>query len=118
MNPAQHILVFGVRVYRWTLSPVLAAVFGSLARCRYEPSCSQYALEAVQRHGACRGGWLALRRLARCNPWGGCGEDPVPKIPVQRSKCNIQCLRSGKAIVAPGDGGSQPEARLPALSRS
>jgi putative membrane protein insertion efficiency factor len=49
-----------------------------LPRCRYVPSCSEYAAEAVDRHGAWRGGWLALRRLGRCQPFGGHGYDPVP----------------------------------------
>lgn len=48
-------------------------------RCRYEPSCSQYALEALERHGAGRGSWLAVRRIGRCHPWGGYGPDPVPE---------------------------------------
>jgi uncharacterized protein len=47
-------------------------------RCRFHPSCSAYALEALERHGAVRGLWLALRRLGRCHPWGGGGLDPVP----------------------------------------
>ncbi|WP_445376653.1 membrane protein insertion efficiency factor YidD [Niveispirillum fermenti] len=47
-------------------------------RCRFYPSCSHYALEALSMHGAIRGGWLTLRRLARCHPWGGSGYDPVP----------------------------------------
>ena len=46
--------------------------------CRYQPSCSAYAMTALQRYGAARGGWLAARRLLRCHPWGGCGYDPVP----------------------------------------
>ncbi|MBI5774309.1 MAG: membrane protein insertion efficiency factor YidD [Verrucomicrobia bacterium] len=91
VNPAQHALIFAVRVYRWTLSPLLRALFG--AACRFEPSCSHYALDAVRAHGARRGGWLALRRLARCHPWGGCGCDPVPeassKFKVQSSKWRV-----------------------------
>ena len=47
-------------------------------RCRYQPTCSQYAIEAVQKHGAFKGGWLALRRIGRCHPWGSSGYDPVP----------------------------------------
>lgn len=46
--------------------------------CRYQPSCSAYAITAIQRYGAARGGWLALKRILRCNPWGGHGPDPVP----------------------------------------
>ena len=46
--------------------------------CRYAPSCSAYAIEALQKHGAIKGGWLATKRLLRCNPWGGHGYDPVP----------------------------------------
>ena len=52
---------------------------GRPSPCRYLPSCSQYAVEALTRHGAARGSWLAARRLARCHPWGGHGADPVPE---------------------------------------
>ena len=62
-----------IRLYQATLSPILPP------SCRYEPSCSRYAYEAVERHGALRGGWLALKRLARCRPGGGRGVDPVPE---------------------------------------
>ncbi len=78
VNAAQHILVLGVRVYRWGISPAKMFVFGPLAGCRYTPSCSEYALEAVRNHGALTGTWLTLKRLSRCHPWGGCGWDPVP----------------------------------------
>ena len=61
-----------IRVYRTALSPLLGP------RCRYLPSCSAYASEALQTHGLKRGGWLALTRLLRCHPWGGSGYDPVP----------------------------------------
>ncbi len=78
MNPAQHILILLVRLYRATLSPLQCFLFGPLARCRYTPTCSQYALESIATHGAVAGSWLALKRICRCNPWGGSGEDPVP----------------------------------------
>lgn len=72
MSPAARALVALVTAYRWLVSPVLGA------NCRFCPSCSVYAVEALRAHGAWRGGWLALRRLARCHPWGGAGYDPVP----------------------------------------
>jgi uncharacterized protein len=83
MNPAQWFLVGLVRTYQWTLSPLKTAVFGPAGRCRFHPSCSAYAVEAVRRHGAWRGLWLAARRLLRCHPWGDCGPDPVPEAEVQ-----------------------------------
>ncbi len=61
-----------ILVWQWILSPVLGA------NCRYEPSCSRYAEEALTRHGLLRGSWLAARRVFSCNPWGGAGLDPVP----------------------------------------
>ena len=62
-----------IRGYQLVISPVLGP------SCRYLPSCSDYAVEAIERHGALAGMWLALRRLARCHPWGGSGYDPVPE---------------------------------------
>lgn len=80
MSVAQHFLVAALRVYRATLSPILTCLCGGLGvGCRFSPTCSQYALEAVQRHGAWQGALLATRRLARCHPWGGSGYDPVPE---------------------------------------
>ena len=65
-------LIFLVRVYQVALSPLLGG------HCRFHPTCSHYASEALTRHGARRGGWLTFRRLLRCHPFGGAGFDPVP----------------------------------------
>lgn len=67
-----RILVTFVRAYQIAISPMLPPA------CRYTPSCSQYAIEALQRHGALKGGWLALRRIGRCHPFHRGGFDPVP----------------------------------------
>jgi len=72
MSPAAHLMSAGVVTYQWTLRPFIGA------HCRYEPSCSHYALGALKAHGAARGGWLAARRVLRCNPWMPGGDDPVP----------------------------------------
>ena len=66
------VLIAGVRVYQFTLGPILGG------RCRFEPSCSFYAIEAIRLHGPIRGAWLSVRRIARCHPWGGHGYDPPP----------------------------------------
>jgi putative membrane protein insertion efficiency factor len=68
-----------IRFYQLTISPLLSALGGPGSGCRFEPTCSRYFLEAVETHGIVSGGWLGLKRLARCQPWGGCGHDPVPK---------------------------------------
>jgi hypothetical protein len=68
----RHLLRGVIRVYQLVLSPLLGPT------CRFTPSCSQYAMEALARHGVLAGGWLALRRILRCHPWGGMGYDPVP----------------------------------------
>jgi putative membrane protein insertion efficiency factor len=67
-----------IRIYQATLSPLLAAITGPGSGCRFEPSCSEYFAQSVEAHGIFRGGWLGLKRLARCQPWGGHGHDPVP----------------------------------------
>ncbi len=61
-----------IRLYQYSLSPILGA------SCRYTPTCSQYGLEAIRKYGPFKGGWLTLKRIGRCNPWGGHGHDPVP----------------------------------------
>ena len=73
MSVPSRILVWIVRVYQVTLSPLLGAP------CRFRPSCSNYAIEAVTRHGVARGSWLALKRVCRCAPWHPGGDDPVPE---------------------------------------
>ncbi|GAB4572339.1 MAG: membrane protein insertion efficiency factor YidD [Rhodothalassiaceae bacterium] len=72
MSPLARFLSFGVHAYRLFLSPLLGP------RCRYLPTCSEYALEALRIHGGLYGSWLAIRRIGRCHPWGGSGYDPVP----------------------------------------
>jgi putative membrane protein insertion efficiency factor len=79
VNLFAAILILLVRVYRAVVSPAQIFLFGAGAGCRFEPSCSAYALTALQTHGAARGSWLAGKRICRCHPWGGCGHDPVPE---------------------------------------
>ncbi len=68
----KKLLILPIRFYQLYVSPMLPPA------CRFTPTCSQYAIEAIQKHGALKGLWLALRRLLRCHPWGGSGYDPVP----------------------------------------
>jgi putative membrane protein insertion efficiency factor len=69
----RYVVIALLRAYRFAISPLYGSV------CRYYPSCSAYALEAVTRHGTFRGGWLAVRRVLRCHPWAPGGYDPVPR---------------------------------------
>ncbi len=69
------ILIACIRLYQWTLSPLLGP------KCRFHPSCSHYAATALSRFGVLRGGWLALRRIGRCHPFHPGGYDPVPLTP-------------------------------------
>src|SRR5579859_702692 len=72
IEAVKYLVIIPVRIYQLTISPWLPRA------CRYEPSCSNYMLEAVRKHGAMKGTWMGLRRLLRCAPWGGHGFDPVP----------------------------------------
>lgn len=67
-----YILILLIRVYQYTLSPYLGR------SCRYTPSCSVYSIGAIKKYGALKGGWMAIKRIISCNPWGGSGYDPVP----------------------------------------
>jgi uncharacterized protein len=71
---ARAVLKLPIHFYRYVISPLIGP------RCRHLPTCSQYALEAIDKNGAWKGGWLVLSRLARCHPWGTDGFDPVPDL--------------------------------------
>ena len=66
------VFIFLIRVYKGVISPILPA------RCRYTPTCSEYGLQAIQKYGPFKGGWLTLKRIGSCHPWGGHGHDPIP----------------------------------------
>jgi putative membrane protein insertion efficiency factor len=66
------LLIGIVKIYKYGISPWL------MPACRYTPTCSEYAMEAIRKYGALKGGWLAIKRISRCHPWGGHGHDPVP----------------------------------------
>lgn len=72
MSALTVVMILPVRVYQLCVSPMLGQ------NCRFVPTCSQYAVEALRKHGPLRGSWLTLRRILRCHPWGGSGYDPVP----------------------------------------
>ncbi|MEN8894712.1 MAG: membrane protein insertion efficiency factor YidD [Yoonia sp.] len=72
MSPLAYILSLPIRAYRTIGSPWVGH------GCRYQPTCSAYAMEALAKHGGIKGGWLAARRIGRCHPWGGSGIDNVP----------------------------------------
>lgn len=84
MNFVSRVLALPLRaivwVYRYAISPLIGA------NCRYQPTCSAYAEEALRTHGAFKGGWLALQRIGRCHPWGGSGYDPVPGVEGDRDE--------------------------------
>ncbi len=77
MNFIKGIFIFPVKLYQWFISPLLGA------RCRYQPTCSHYMIQAIEEWGPIKGTWLGLKRIGRCHPWGGHGHDPVPKKKVK-----------------------------------
>jgi uncharacterized protein len=92
----RSILILALRLYQAVFSPALTILFGPLGMgCRFTPTCSQYALEALQTHGVRRGVWLALRRLGRCHPWGGHGLDPVPSAQNGGALHHLKSCRHG-----------------------
>ena len=68
----RFLFILLIRFYQLFISPLLGA------NCRYTPTCSQYGMEAIKKYGPFKGGWMAIKRILRCNPWGGHGHDPVP----------------------------------------
>ena len=82
-DPVKYVLIGFLRLYRLLISPLYGQV------CRYHPSCSAYALEAVSAHGSLRGTWLAVRRVGRCHPWAAGGYDPVPPASPRPSSTSV-----------------------------
>lgn len=82
--------ILPIRLYQLTLSPLIGF------HCRYQPTCSAYGIEAIERHGLLKGVMLTLRRLGRCHPWGGNGYDPVPGTP-DRHRHSASCSHSAAA---------------------
>jgi putative membrane protein insertion efficiency factor len=99
MNILQRTLVCAIRLYQIVVSPVLGAAMGPAGRCRFSPSCSEYARQAIARHGAVIGGSLAVGRLCRCHPWGRWGEDPPPVEPI---KLKLPLPKFGKSKICHG----------------
>ena len=88
---AKGFLIVIIRFYQYVISPLTPA------SCRHVPTCSEYSVQALNMHGPAKGGWLALKRIARCNPWGTSGFDPVPKViikPLRLKKFSV----SGKKL--------------------
>ena len=69
----KKVFIFPIKLYQWLLSPMLGK------SCRFHPTCSHYMVEAIEEWGILKGGWMGLKRIGRCHPWGGSGYDPVPK---------------------------------------
>ena len=82
MRLMERFLLILIQLYRWIFSPAQVFLFGGGSGCRFTPTCSQYAAEAIRHHGALAGSALAFKRICRCHPLGGCGHDPVPEEPL------------------------------------
>lgn len=89
MTPLAYVISLPIRAYRLVGSPWVGR------SCRFQPTCSAYAMEALETHGGIKGGWLTLRRLARCHPFGGSGIDNVPDTPQRTSCCSPKAPQKG-----------------------
>lgn len=102
----RSVLLAVIRFYQAAISPWTPAA------CRYHPTCSAYAFEAIRRHGSIRGGWFAVRRIGRCHPWGGSGYDPVPPVDPESFPGEASVSgdgAAGEAAPATGSPGVQDE---------
>jgi putative membrane protein insertion efficiency factor len=99
----KYVLIAFLKLYRKFVSPMYGNV------CRFYPSCSAYALEAVQLHGAVRGSWLAVRRLARCHPWNPGGYDPVPPEDVNQQRGDSDAEVAADAETGSGEPADRSE---------
>lgn len=87
----KYLLIGLVRFYQLLSRPIYSLMGGAVSACRFTPSCSLYAIEALRQHGAWRGSFLTVKRLCRCHPWGGMGYDPVPP-PRERNPRRIEFI--------------------------
>ncbi len=81
------IMILPIRFYQIFISPLLGS------NCRYTPTCSHYTIQAIEEWGPVKGGWMSIKRISSCNPWGGSGYDPVPKNPRKQPKINPEELK-------------------------
>ena len=79
-----------IRLYQIVVSPLFWWMSPGLG-CRYQPTCSEYFLQAVEMHGFLLGSWLGVKRIGRCHPWGGCGHDPVPRLTIAGTTKDVVC---------------------------
>lgn len=108
----RRMLITLIRGYQLLISPWLPP------SCRFEPTCSHYAIESLSRHGVLRGGWLAIRRLGRCHPFCAGGYDPVPETGTKPSSCDRHTnpLHCSCVVKQPDDSGSVAPGELPAAN--
>ena len=87
-----RVLALAIRAYQLTVSPTQTFLFGATGGCRYTPTCSAYATEALREHGVMAGAMLSAKRICRCHPWGGCGHDPVPPKKIRIPNSEIRTI--------------------------